>query len=354
MKLPQSDSPAPGVSAASGPGTAPAGSGHALLSVRGLTIDTSGRDGFAPLVRDVSFDIDVGQALGLIGESGSGKTLTCMALGGLLPRGVRVTGGEVLLNGTDLAHANERQLRRVRGGLIGFVFQDPGAALDPLSPVGAQLAEVARTHQAIGRAQARSVALKLMEEMEIPKARDRYRAYPHELSGGMKQRMCIAMALAGNPRLLVADEPTTALDVTTERAILDLIGRLRAERDLALLLVTHSLPVAALMTDQLRVMYAGEMVESGRTADCLAAPGHPYTEALAESARSVERSRDGRLVTIPGAVSGGVASTDRCVFAVRCSYATDQCVAGHPPWQPTGSGGAACIHVDRARKDGTR
>jgi oligopeptide/dipeptide ABC transporter ATP-binding protein len=325
-----------------------------LLSVRGLTIDADGRHGFAPLVRDVSFDIDVGQSLGLIGESGSGKTLTCMALVGLLPRGVRVTSGQVMLEGSDLARAAERQLRQVRGSRIGFVFQDPSAALDPLSPVGGQLAEVARTHLAIGRAQARQMALELMDELEIPRARERFRAYPHELSGGMKQRMCIAMALAGNPRLLIADEPTTALDVTTERTILDLISRLRRERDLALLLVTHSLPVAALMTEQLRVMYAGEMVESGQTADCLAVPGHPYTEALAESARSVERSSDGRLRGIPGAVPGGVVATGRCVFAPRCPYATDQCLAGHPPWQPTHTGSAACIHVGRARKDGGR
>ncbi|HWB34850.1 MAG TPA: ABC transporter ATP-binding protein, partial [Rugosimonospora sp.] len=305
--------------------------------------------GDAGLVRGVSFDLDRGGSLALVGESGSGKSLTCLSLGSLLPRGVRVTGGRILLDGTDLVGASRRRLRGVRGRRVGFVFQDPSAALDPLFPVGRQLVEVMRAHRDVSRAQAHRDALALMEELEIPRAAQTFRAYPHELSGGMKQRICIGLALASGPELLVADEPTTALDVTTEQAILALIRRLRAERSLALLLVTHSLPVAAEMADELCVMYAGEVVERGRTTDCLAAPGHPYTEALARSARSLETSRDGYLAGIPGIVPSRISTVDSCLFAPRCDYATALCLAAHPPMAPTAAGAAACVHIDRER-----
>jgi oligopeptide/dipeptide ABC transporter ATP-binding protein len=320
---------------------------HTLLSVRDLAIDVEVPRGDAGLVRGVSFDLDRGGSLAVVGESGSGKSLTCLALGGLLPRGVRVTGGHVRLAGTELIGASGRTLRSVRGRRIGFVFQDPSAALDPLFPVGRQLVEVMRAHRDIGRAEARREALALMEELEIPRVAQTFRAFPHELSGGMKQRICIGLALASGPELLVADEPTTALDVTTEQAILALIRRLRADRSLALLLVTHSLPVAAEMADELCVMYAGEVVERGRTAQCLAAPGHPYTEALARSARSLETSRDGYLAGIPGIVPSHISTADRCLFAPRCGYATAECVADHPPMVAAPAGEAACFHVDR-------
>lgn len=323
----------------------------ALLSVRGLAVGVESADAAPPLVRDVGFDIVAGQCLALVGESGSGKSLTCMSLGGLLPRGLRIEAGTVHFDGTDLARAGPRRLRQIRGGKIGFVFQDPSTSLDPLATVGSQITEVMRTHRGIGRAAARRAALESMDELEIPQARQRFGAYPHELSGGMKQRVAIAIALAGRPRLLVADEPTTALDVTTERAILDLIDRLRRDRGLALLLVTHSLPVAALMAERLCVMYAGEVVESGETAACLISPGHPYTEALAASARSLEESTDGHLRGIPGMVPSRVLDTDRCVFAARCPYTTDVCLAGHPPVRPTSSGQAACHHTDRVREE---
>jgi oligopeptide/dipeptide ABC transporter ATP-binding protein len=321
----------------------------ALLAVRDLGVDGEVPRGDAGLVRGVSFDLPRGASLGLVGESGSGKSLTCMALGGLLPRGVRVTGGQIRLDGTDVVGAGGRALRSVRGRRIGFVFQDPSAALDPLFTVGRQLVEVMRVHRDVSRAQAKADALALMDELEIPRAAQTFRAYPHELSGGMKQRVCIGLALASGPDLLVADEPTTALDVTTEQAILSLIRRLRAERSLALLLVTHSLPVAAQMADELCVMYAGEVVERGRTQECLDEPGHPYTEALARSARSLETSRDGHLAGIPGIVPSHISTVDRCLFAPRCAYATDECVASHPPMVATAAGSAACFHVDRER-----
>ncbi|WP_232533834.1 ABC transporter ATP-binding protein [Plantactinospora sp. KBS50] len=272
-----------------------------------------------------------------------------MALGGLLPRGLRVTGGEIVFDGGDLTRCTERQLRAVRGSRIGFVFQDPSGALDPLFPVGRQIAQVVRAHLDVSRAEARRQALRLMDELEIPQAGSRYHAYPHELSGGMKQRVCIAMALAGGPDLLVADEPTTALDVTTEEAILALIRRLRAERGLALLLVTHSLPVAGAMADRLCVMYAGEVVETGVTRECLESPGHPYTEALARAARSLETSRDGYVSGIPGVVPSRVLRADRCLFEARCDYSTAECARQHPPAAPTAAGQAACWHVDRGR-----
>ncbi|WP_432826196.1 ABC transporter ATP-binding protein [Dactylosporangium sp. CA-092794] len=322
-------------------------SANPLLAVRDLAIDVEVPRGGAGLVRAVSFDLDRGASLALVGESGSGKSLTCLALGGLLPRGVRVTGGQIRLEGIDQVGAGRRALRSVRGRRIGFVFQDPSAALDPLFSVGRQLVEMMRTHRELSRAQARREALALMEDLEFPRPAQTFRAYPHELSGGMKQRVCIALALAGGPDLLVADEPTTALDVTTEQAILALLRRLRAERSLALLLVTHSLPVAAEMADELCVMYAGEIVERGRTEPCLARPGHPYTEMLAASARSLETSRDGYLAGIPGFVPGHVAALDRCLFAPRCPYATAECRSAHPPMVATPSGRAACVHVER-------
>jgi oligopeptide/dipeptide ABC transporter ATP-binding protein len=327
----------------------PAGDGP-LLAVRDLAIDAGEGSGRAGLVRGVSFEIGRGESVGLVGESGSGKSVTCLSLGGLLPHPLRVTGGSIRFAGLDLAAASPRQVRRLRGRRIGFVFQDPSSALDPLFPVGGQLAEVFRRHGGLSRAQARRRALELMEELEIPRARDRYSAYPHELSGGMKQRICIGMALAGGPDLLVADEPTTALDVTTERAILTLLARLRAERGLALLLVTHSLPVAAMMAGRLCVMYAGELVEQGETTACLDHPGHPYTEALAASARSLEQARDGYLAGIPGTVPSRVDHLDRCLFADRCPYATGECLERHPAPVPNRGGVAACLHIDRTRR----
>ena len=326
---------------------------NTLLAVRDLAIDLEVPRGDAGLVRGVSFDLDRGASLALVGESGSGKSLTCLALGGLLPRGLRITGGRIRLDSTELVGASRRTLRSVRGRRIGFVFQDPSAALDPLFPVGRQLVEVMRVHRNLSRGEAEREARSLMEELEIPRAAQTFKAYPHELSGGMKQRICIGLALASNPEVLVADEPTTALDVTTEQSILALIRRLRADRSLALLLVTHSLPVAAEMADELCVMYAGEVVERGRTEDCLAQPGHPYTEALARSARSLETSRDGYLVGIDGIVPSHIATADRCLFAPRCSYATEECVAGHPPMVATAAGQAACVHVDRVRPEVT-
>ncbi|MFY1633009.1 ABC transporter ATP-binding protein [Solwaraspora sp. WMMB335] len=320
-----------------------------LLAVRDLAIDVEVPHGDAGLVRGVTFTIGKGESLGLVGESGSGKSLTCMALGGLLPSGVRVTGGRIMLGDRDLTRLTERQLRAVRGSRIGFVFQDPSGALDPLFPVGRQLAEVIRAHGDVGRAQAKRAALAIMDELEIPAAAQRFDAYPHELSGGMKQRICIGMALASDPDLLVADEPTTALDVTTEKAILALISRLRAERGLALLLVTHSLPVAAMMTSQLCVMYAGEVVERGDVEAVLRDPGHPYTEALAESARSLETSRDGYLTGIPGIVPSRVVRADHCLFAPRCRYAIQECHETHPRPVTTPAGAAACLRTGRAK-----
>jgi oligopeptide/dipeptide ABC transporter ATP-binding protein len=317
--------------------------------VRDLAIGVERAGGDLPLVRGAGFDIAAGECLGLVGESGSGKSLTCMALGGLLPRGVRVTGGTIRFDGVELVGAGQRRLRETRGRRIGFVFQDPTTALDPLFTVGSQITEVMRTHLGRSAGDARRAALDSMDELEIPRARERFGAYPHELSGGMKQRVAIAIALAGQPLLLVADEPTTALDVTTERAILDLLDRLRRERGLALLLVTHSLPVAAAMADRLCVMYAGEVVESGDAAGCLAVPAHPYTEALAASARSLEEARDGHLLGIPGTVPSQVTDPDRCVFAARCRYATHECHTGHPPSRPTAGGWAACWHTERDR-----
>ena len=289
----------------------------------------------------------------MVGESGSGKTMTCLALVRLLTRPAGVSGGSARFDGVDLLQLPEPQLRRIRGKRIGFVFQDPTTALDPVFTVGAQITEVIATHLGLGGLEARRRAIALMRELEIPHAVRRYGDYPHQFSGGMKQRIAIAVALAAEPELLVADEPTTALDVTTESKILDLIARLQRERHLALLLVTHSLAIAAQVADQLCVMYAGRIVERGPAAAALRYSGHPYTEGLVASALSMEevrRRNGGRLATIRGTVPSLLQDPDRCSYAERCPYAAEVCWKVRPPLVPAGGTEAACHFPQRERR----
>jgi len=232
------------------------------LRVRGLQVRSDSR----LLVDDVSFAVDPGEALGIVGESGSGKSLTLRAILGLPPRGVRVTGGEIEV-----------------GGRVGMVFQDPLTALDPLSRVGAQVASASRAARGGSRAAARAHALELLEQVRLPDAARRLRAYPHELSGGQRQRVVIALALASGPAILLCDEPTTALDVTVQREVLDLLSRLRRERELSIVFVSHDLPVVAAVCDRVLVMTGGRVVESGPTLDVVRSPRHPYTRSLRDA-----------------------------------------------------------------------
>jgi peptide/nickel transport system permease protein len=307
------------------PGLLPAE--RAVLDLRGLTVEIGTPQGKVRPVRDVSLMIRPGETLALVGESGSGKSLTALAVAGLLPGAARVAEGVALLEGTDLLRLPEERLRALRGSRIAMVFQDPGSSLNPVHTVGAQIAEAIRAHRPLSAAAAWNEAERLMGRVGIPDPARRLRAYPHELSGGMRQRVMIAIAIANDPALLIADEPTTALDVTIQAQVLELLADLRRERGLGLLFITHSLPVVAEIADHVAVMYAGEIVEGGPTAEVFARPFHPYTRALLESA-PVE---DGPAPKgIPGNVPAPVFATDACPFAPRCALREDACEAAHP------------------------
>ena len=295
-----------------------------LLEIRGLRVTMGG----VPVVEGVSLGLAAGEVLGLVGESGSGKTTTLRAILRLLPAAGRITAGQVLFGGQDLAQLPERGMRAVRGGQIGVVWQDPLASLDPLMRCGEQIAEVLRAHATRDGAAARQRALELMRQVELPDVSRTFRRYPHQLSGGQRQRVVIASAIAAEPRLLLADEPTTALDVTIQDQILGLLARLRAELGLALLLVTHDLAVVAQTCDRVAVIYAGRIVETGPVTSVFAAPRHHYTDGLLRAAPRLDR---------PGVLPRGIGGTPPaaavpagCAFAPRCPKADDTCRAVTP------------------------
>lgn len=292
--------------------------GGALLEVRDLRVgfpDT----GDAPIVDGLSLDISPGEIVALVGESGSGKSLSALSLIRLLPRGAAITGGSIRYAGEDLLTMSPAALNRVRGGGIGMLFQQPHMMLDPTSRVGIQVAEPARLHAALGRMAAQERAIELLREVGIPEPRLRARAYSHQLSGGMAQRIMIAAALSGDPRLLIADEPTTALDVTVQAQILRLLDRQRRQRNLAILLITHDLAVVSAIADRIAVMYAGRIVEEGVTQQILETPQHPYTRALVRCAL-LQADEDGGLFSIPGAAAQARSLTQGCRFQPRCSH----------------------------------
>ena len=322
---------------------APARDAGALLEVRDLTVSVA--DGPA-LVTGVSFALLPGSVLGLVGESGCGKTMTARALLGLLPEGVAVTGGSVWFADRDLAGLPERQLRAIRGREIALISQEPMVALDPVFSIGYQLTQPIRRFRGVGRAQARRIAAELLGQVGIVDARRMLRSYPHQLSGGMAQRVCIALALTGSPKLLIADEPTTALDVTVQAEILSLLRSLVQARGLSVILVSHDLGVIADLCDEVAVMYAGQVVESGTVTGVLGRPTHPYTAALLGANPHVA---DGlpvpeRLPSIPGTVPAPADWSAGCRFAGRCSLATDACAQPVPATQAHGSGTVRCVH----------
>jgi peptide/nickel transport system ATP-binding protein len=310
----------------------PSASATALLDVRRLvtTVRIGARDVAA--VNEVSFEVRAGRTLGLVGESGCGKSLTALSILRLCaePR-VRVASGRVLFEGEDLATAPDRTLRRVRGNRIGIVFQEPSTALNPVRTVGDQVAEPLRVHRGLGRREAWAAAVRLLGDVGIPAAGERARSFPHQLSGGMKQRAMIAMALACDPALLIADEPTTALDVTVQAQILDLLARLRRDRGMAMLLITHDLGVVAETCDDVAVMYAGRIVESGPVADVFARPRHPYTAGLLGIVGRLDAGVEAgeasaRLREIAGTVPPlGRGPAAGCAFADRCERAAARC-----------------------------
>ncbi len=317
-----------------------------LLSVRGLTIAFPAGRGDVTVVSDVSLELAPGEALGIVGESGCGKTVTARALLGLLPGGGHVTGGSAVLDGRDLTVMTERELSQIRGTSVALISQEPVSSLDPSFRIGSQLAEVVRRHSGVSRRQARLRAAELLEMVQLPEPRELLSRYPHELSGGMAQRVSIALALAGNPRLLIADEPTTALDVTTAAGILGLLADLRQRLGMAIILITHDWGVLADLCDRAVVMYAGQVVESASVEDLYRSPRHPYTEGLL--AANPHLAPVGcELPAIPGTVPPPSAWPAGCRFSPRCRYATDECGAAPIPLAATVPGRLTrCIHAD--------
>ena len=318
----------------------------ALLEVEDLRVTLPTARGPAAALRGVSFSLEAGEALGLVGESGSGKSLTALALLGLLPEGAAV-GGHIRFAGRDLLALPERELCRLRGNRIAMIFQEPMTALNPLQTIRRQIAEPLRLHRALSRSAAADEAIRLLGRVGLKPAAGRARAYPHQLSGGQRQRAMIAMALACAPDLLVADEPTTALDVTVARQSLDLMAALAAESGMALLLISHDLGIIAETTRRMLVMYGGQVVESGPTAAVFAALAHPYTRGLF-AARPRLDGMPGRLPTIPGSVPDLADLPPGCPFAGRCALAIAACTAAEPPAVDIGPGHQArCIRLDQ-------
>ena len=317
-----------------------------LLDVRDLRVTLPTAGGPVEALRGVDLALDRGQTLGLIGESGCGKSLTALALMGLLPEGARVAGS-IRLDGRELVGLPEARWRELRGDRVAMVFQEPMTALNPLHRVGRQIAEPLRLHRGLDAAAARAEALRLLERVRLPQAAARLDAYPHQLSGGQRQRVMIAIALACGPDLLIADEPTTALDVTIQAQILALIDELVAETGMALLLISHDLAVIGRHVRRMLVMYGGSVVESGPTEAVFARLAHPYTRGLfAARPRLGAGTRGAKLATIPGRVPELADLPAGCPFSNRCAWVVDACRAALPPMVEVGAGHAArCIRV---------
>jgi peptide/nickel transport system ATP-binding protein len=320
-----------------------ASAGH-LLDVLDLRVCFRTEDGVVQAVDGVSFHVDAGEVLAVVGESGSGKSVTGMTLMGLTRSPNAELSGSATLDGaTDLVTASDEQLRRIRGAEIAMVFQDPMTALNPVQRIGVQIVEQIRAHEHVDRDEALERAVALLERVGIPHAGSRVRAYPHELSGGMRQRVMIAMALSCSPRLLIADEPTTALDVTIQAQIIEQVKQLRAETGAGVVLITHDLGVVADIADRIAVMYAGRIVEQGTVDDLFYDPQHPYTWGLLGSITRVDRTRTRRLPTIPGMPPSLLHPPQGCHFRPRCPYAFEQC-GEVPPLEERGGGDG---HPDR-------
>jgi peptide/nickel transport system ATP-binding protein len=315
-----------------------------LLSVRGLQTRLGSGPGAIRAVDGVSFDIHAGESFALLGESGCGKSMTALSLLRLLPPSGHIIAGQVRLHGEDLLALPEAAMRPLRGGRMAMIFQEPMSSLNPVLSVGQQIAESVRQHQGLSAAPARARVLELLDAVGIPDARRRYDAYPHQLSGGMKQRVMIAIALAGEPELLIADEPTTALDVTIQAQVLELLQSLQRDTGMALLLISHDLAVVAGMTDRVAVMYAGQIVEQAARADFFAAPRHPYSRRLFEALPEMGK-RDRPLRQIPGTVPNLTQDFTACRFAPRCDRAWALCQQQAPRWVASGDARGVRCHL---------
>jgi oligopeptide/dipeptide ABC transporter ATP-binding protein len=307
----------------------------ALLEVRDLKTHFFTREGVVRAVDGVSFSLEKGRTLGIVGESGCGKSVTALSIMGLIPKPpARIVGGQVLFEGRDLTTLSDKELEDVRGDEIGMIFQDPMTSLNPTLKIGTQITETIRRHEDVSRQEARRRAVSLLDEVRIPNAAARLDDYPHRYSGGMRQRVMIAIALACNPKLLIADEPTTALDVTVQAGVLDLLEDLRDEHEMAMIIITHDMGVVAEAADDIVVMYAGQIVEQAPVLELFDHPEHPYTEALLGSLPQIEGEgiREGRLTAIPGRPPDLIELPEGCRFAPRCPYANleDGCATRLP------------------------
>jgi peptide/nickel transport system ATP-binding protein len=307
-----------------------------LLSVTDLCASFFLDEGELRVVDGVSFDIEAGQTLGVVGESGCGKTIVALALLDLIPSPGKVVGGEILFEGLNVRTMSPDQLRRVRGAGIGLVFQEPSSALNPVYTIGHQLSEVLEYHRQLSRQEAWKEAVKVLGDMGIPEPEKRARSYPFQLSGGMKQRALIAIATAGRPKLLIADEPTTALDVTVQAEILELLAELQTKHEMAMLLISHDLEMVAEMAEQVVVMYTGRVAEAGPTGALVGSPRHPYTQGLLAAIPKLGSGVDTPLAGIPGSVPDLLDLPGGCTFHPRCELADETCSVERPPLIPIG------------------
>jgi oligopeptide/dipeptide ABC transporter ATP-binding protein len=324
-----------------------------LLEVRGLKTYFEGRDYVVKAVDDVSYDLEPGETLGLVGESGCGKSVSALSLLRLLPSPPsRIVAGEALFNGQDLLKLDNDSMRKIRGKDIAMIFQEPMSALNPLLTIGRQLTEMLELHLGMVGSAASTRAGELLEMVGIPDASQRLSSYPHEFSGGMRQRVMIAIALSCNPKILLADEPTTALDVTIQAQILELIKKLCTELGTAVVIITHNLGVVARYADRVNVMYAGKIIERGDASSIYANPCHPYTVGLLKSVPRLDADRVGRLESIKGMPPDLDRLPSGCAFRPRCPYAIDKCATDIPPLEEKESGHmAACwVEVGKPRK----
>jgi len=317
----------------------------AVLAVEGLTVHLTAYPDRSSILDDVTFTVAEGEVLGIVGESGSGKSMLALSVMGLLPPALTIRSGRIAVLGDDLSGRPREAWRAHRGRDMAMIFQEPMTSLNPVMRVGTQITEVLRWRAGLNRTAARRRALELLEQVEIPSARNRLDAFPHELSGGMRQRVMIAIALAASPKLLIADEPSTALDVTVQAQILDLLRNLQRQSGLALILITHDLGVIAEIADRVMVLYAGRVAESAPVRTIFDAPSHPYTRALLGSIPDITTRRS-RLTAIPGTVPDALSMPPGCRFAPRCQNRQPPCEQAPPPLRPLAANhSAACLYA---------
>jgi len=318
-----------------------------LLEVRDLQTHFHTQDGVVKAVDRVSFSVDRGETLGIVGESGCGKSVTSLSIMRLIPSPPgKIAGGQILFDGEDLLQQSEERMRQIRGNRIAMIFQDPMTSLNPVLTIGRQITESLELHLKLSRREAQKRAAELLDMVGIPSASKRLDNYPHQFSGGMRQRVMIAMALSCNPELLIADEPTTALDVTIQAQILELINRLKEELDTAVIIITHDLGVVAGMTDRVTVMYAGRVVEEGPTREIFENPRMPYTIGLLRSIPRLDEARRRKLNPIRGLPPNLIDLPPICAFSPRCDFAQERCITTRPELRPVGAGHAAACHFD--------